>query len=312
MLRVAVPDLVSPSYFPAIAAVDLGLLAEEGVEAELELRFPVTAAATALRDGEVDVLACSAHAPLHAFPGWLNAHLVMALSHGTYWFLVVRADLGIARGDLHALRSLRLGAAPGPDLGLHALLDAAGVDPDAQELRIAPPPHAPDGGTSFGVNAARALADGAIDGFWANGMGAEVAVRDGIGSIVVDARRGDGPAGSDAFTFPAAAVASATFASRSGEVEAFVRATARAQRILRADPGTATAVGRRRFPPREAELIAELVRRDAPSYRPEIVLAQLDALHRFAHAGGLDVGQARFDDVVPPAVTAWWQPTDQT
>jgi len=30
-MRIAVPDLISPSYFPAIAAVDLGLAREEGL-----------------------------------------------------------------------------------------------------------------------------------------------------------------------------------------------------------------------------------------------------------------------------------------
>ncbi len=41
--------------------------------------------------------------------------------------------------------------------------------------------------------AAQALAEGKIDGFWANGMGAEVAQRSGAGTLVLDIRRGDGP-----------------------------------------------------------------------------------------------------------------------
>ena len=51
----------------------------------------------------------------------------------------------------------------------------------------------PAAGVSFGVTAAQALADGRLDGFWANGMGAEVAVRRGVGTIVLDMRRGEGP-----------------------------------------------------------------------------------------------------------------------
>ncbi len=46
---------------------------------------------------------------------------------------------------------------------------------------------------NFGVTAAKALQEQQIDGFWANGMGAEVAVRSGAGTIVLDIRRGDGP-----------------------------------------------------------------------------------------------------------------------
>ena len=55
---------------------------------------------------------------------------------------------------------------------------------------------------SFGLMAAKALEDGKLDGFWANGMGAEVAVRKGIGTVVLDARR-DGSEEARGYTFPA-------------------------------------------------------------------------------------------------------------
>ena len=35
--KVALPDLVSNSYFPAIAAVELGFFKNEGIDAEIEL-----------------------------------------------------------------------------------------------------------------------------------------------------------------------------------------------------------------------------------------------------------------------------------
>ena len=40
-MRIAVPDLISNSYFPAVAAVELGFFKAEGLDAELELIFPV-------------------------------------------------------------------------------------------------------------------------------------------------------------------------------------------------------------------------------------------------------------------------------
>ena len=40
-MRVAVPDLISNSYFPAVAAVELGFFRAEGLDAEVELLFPV-------------------------------------------------------------------------------------------------------------------------------------------------------------------------------------------------------------------------------------------------------------------------------
>ena len=111
-IRVAIPDLVSPSYFPAIAAVELGFFAKEGLDASIELLFPVTRTFEQLREGRLDFVGGAAHAALYAFPGWRGCKLLCALSQNMYWFLVVRRDLRPARGDLRALKGLRIGAAP--------------------------------------------------------------------------------------------------------------------------------------------------------------------------------------------------------
>ena len=55
--RVAVPDLVSNSYFPAIAAIALDFFAKEGLDAQHRLIFPNYKGYEALRDGEVDFVA---------------------------------------------------------------------------------------------------------------------------------------------------------------------------------------------------------------------------------------------------------------
>jgi NitT/TauT family transport system substrate-binding protein len=301
-MRIAVPDLISPSYFPAIAAVELGLVAEEGVDASLELLYPVTDAAAALRSGRIDVLAGAAHAPMHVFPGWRGVKLLIALSRNMYWFLVLRTELGIARGDLEALRDVRIGAAPGPDLGLRALLEEAGIDAAERGIRIGPVPGTEGAGVSFGVTAAEALAAGRIDGFWANGMGAEVAVRRGVGTVVVDARRGDGPAAATGFTFPALAVTEESIAQRPEEITAVARAVIRAQQLLRAEPERAAEVGARLFPPVEASMIAGLVRRDAPYYSPWIDEKASAALVEFGQRVRLLDGPVRHEDVV---ATEW-------
>src|SRR5690349_15582891 len=121
-VRVAIPDMVSPSYFPAIAAVELGLFAKEGVDASIELVFPVTRTYEELRDGKLDFVGGAAHAALYAFPGWRGCRLLCALSQNMYWFLVVRKSLAPRRGDLRAVRGLRIGAAPGPVDGLKRML----------------------------------------------------------------------------------------------------------------------------------------------------------------------------------------------
>ena len=201
-MRIAVPDLVSNSYFPAVAAVELGFFREQGIDMELEMVFPVGRSMQALRDGDVDFVAGPAHATPSAFPGWQGAKLLAALSQHTFWLLVMRSDLGIGPGDVEAVEGRRIGAAPGPDAALRRLLAEAGVDPDA-DVSLAPVPGSDAAGVSFGVHAAQALHDGTIDGFWANAMGAEVAVQSGIGKVALDPRRGLGPPAARDYTFAA-------------------------------------------------------------------------------------------------------------
>ncbi|MGY1812286.1 ABC transporter substrate-binding protein [Blastococcus sp. SYSU D00820] len=286
-MRIAVPDLVSPSYFPAIAAVELGYARDLGLDADLELRFPVTDAVAALAEGDIHFLAGAAHAPGHLPDGWDRIALLGALSQHMYWFLVVRSDLDVARGDLAALRDVRIGAAPGPDLGLVEMLRAAGVDPSAAGLEIMPVRGADAGSVSFGVTAAKALEAGTIDAFWANGMGAEVAVQQGVGRLVVDARRGDGPPGSQDYTFAALMTTRRLLEEDRATAAAMTQAVRRAQTALAADPGLATEVGERVFPPMEAALIAELIRRDAPFYTPDIPDRARQGLSAFVTARGL-------------------------
>src|SRR5690606_28126756 len=154
----------------------------------VELRYPVTEAARALRDGECAFLAGSAHAPLYAFPEWAGDRLLAALSQGTYWVLVVHPRLGLARGARSGLRAVRVGAAPAADLAVRQLLRDAGVDPEQRRIEIAPVPGTGGPTVAFGLTAAEALAAGRIDGFWANGMGARIALERGTGTLLVDAR----------------------------------------------------------------------------------------------------------------------------
>src|SRR5215469_16521508 len=164
-VKLAIPDLISNSYFPALAAAELGCFRREGIEVEAELIFPVDRCYQALRDGEVDFVAGAAHGALAAFPEWRGVKLLGALAQGMYWFLVMRADLGIARSDLAALKGRRIGAAPWVEMGLRRLLTAAGLDPAENDIAIAPVPGAVGATTNFGLTAAQALADGKIDGF---------------------------------------------------------------------------------------------------------------------------------------------------
>src|SRR4030088_1813383 len=141
-MRLAIPDLISNSYFPALAAAELGFFEREGIAISAELIFPGDRAYAALRDGEVDFVGGAAHGALSAFPEWRGVRLLGALAQGMYWFLVMRAELGVARGDLAALSGRRIGAAPWVEMGLRGLLSAAGLDPRRDDIRIGPVPGA--------------------------------------------------------------------------------------------------------------------------------------------------------------------------
>jgi NitT/TauT family transport system substrate-binding protein len=185
-VRVAVPDLVSNSYFPAIAAIALGFFAKEGLAASHELIFPNYKAYEALRDGRVDFVAGPAHVTFRAFPQGRGAKFLAALSQGMYWLLVMRADLAATPGDVNAVKGRTIGAAPLVNEGLKRLLIDAGLDLDRDQVRIVGVPGTEAPGVSSGVAAANALEGGQLDGFWANAMGAENALRRGVGKIVLD------------------------------------------------------------------------------------------------------------------------------
>ena len=306
-MRIAVPDLISNSYFPVIAAVELGFFKSEGLDTKkVELLFPVPKTMEALRDGELDLAVGSAHATLAAFPDWKGARLLVALARRMYWFLVLRSDLRAKRGDISAVKGLRIGAAPGPDLGLHRLLAESGIDEKSNKVEIMPIPGATGATTSFGISAAKALEEGKLDGFWANGMGCEVAVRRGVGTVVLDIRRGDGPPAAQYYTFPAMVATEKKIEQDAEHVAAAVRALVKAQKALRENPERATEVGRRIFPPTEAELIAELIRRDVPYYDPTISEEVVSKMNRFAQESGLLSGPVRYDQVVETRFSHLW------
>ena len=266
-MKLAIPDKISPSYFVAEAAVELGFFKAEGLDVSLELVYPVDNAYAAMRDGAIDFVGGAAHAVPSAFPGYKGAKLIAAQAQGMYWFLVMRSDLGARRGDLNIVKGRTIGAAPWVNMGLRGLLIAAGIDLERDKVNIAPVPGLIGNSVpNFGVMASKALEEGKLDGFWANGMGAEIAVRGGYGVVVADARRGDGPKECFNYTCPSIAASDALIARSPEAVAAAVRAIVKTQAALKADVSRAGAVGRKLFPPTEAELIIELIRRDLPYY----------------------------------------------
>jgi NitT/TauT family transport system substrate-binding protein len=305
-MRLAVPDLISNSYFPALAAAELGFFKAEGLAVSVEPIFPVDRAYAALRDGEIDFVGGAAHGALAAFPEWRGVRLIGALAQGMYWFLVMHADLGVARGDLAALRGRRIGAAPWVEMGLRRLLAGAGLDPARDNIMIGPVPGATDSAVNFGLTAAEALAAGKVDGFWANGMAAELAITTGVGAVVLDVRRGDGPPGCFDYTMPVLATTEHLIERSPETAAAAVRALVSTQNALKQDVSRATEVGHQRFPPREAELIAGIVCRDVPFYDATIGEASVAAINAFSRDMGVLREAVPYDQIVAVQFRHLW------
>jgi ABC-type nitrate/sulfonate/bicarbonate transport system substrate-binding protein len=306
-MKIAVPDVISNSYFPAAAAVELGFFKQEGLDVSLELIFPVDQAYAALRDGAVDFVGGSAHSALAAFPEWQGVKLLCAQAQGMYWFLVMDKKLGAKRGDIDVVKGRSIGAAPWVEMGLRRLLAEAGIDLQRDRVTIAPVPGALGAGINFGVTAAKALEDGKIDGFWANGMGTEVAVQRGVGTVVLDVRRGDGPKPAFSYTMASIATTDRLIEQTPETAAAAIRAIVRTQVALRQNAARATEVGRRLFPPSEAELIAELIRRDLPYYDSTISEAFVAGMNQFARDIGILEGHVLYSQVVATQFRPLWQ-----
>ncbi len=306
-MKLAVPDMISNSYFPAEAAIELGFFREEELDVTLEMIFPVDKAYIALRDGAVDFVGGSAHSALAAFPQWDGVKLICAQAQGMYWFLVMHKDFAVQRGDIDAVKGKSIGAAPWVDMGLRRLLIAAGIDLARDGVTIAPVPGASGAGVNFGLTAAKALEERRIDGFWANGMGAEVAVRRGIGDVVLDVRRGDGPKGCFDYTMASIATTDSLIEKSPEVAAAAVRAMVKTQNALKKDVARAAEVGRKLFPPEQAELIVELIRRDLPYYDATISESFVTGMNQFARELGLLSADVPYEKVVATRFRELWK-----
>lgn len=303
-ISLAVPDLVSNSYFPAVAAAALGAFEEQGLEVSIEHVSPLGKCIDALRDRDVHFVGASAHAPLLSFQNWNGAKLICAQSQGTYWLLVMRSDLGISRGDLGALRGKRVAAVPFVADLLRQVLRHSGVEPGDVEFVI--PDFALNPGTNFGIAVAGALSERTIDGFFANGVGAELAIERGLGNLVLDIRRGDGPADCFYYTMPCIATTDEMIASRPDVVRGVLRGIIKTQHMLKSDITLANRVGIRFFDAEVGAMIANVVKRDLPYYRPEISRQFVEKMTRYARDVGLLTCEPSYEQVVAKQVCSGW------
>ena len=134
-------------------------------------------------------------------------------------------------------------------------------------------------------------------------MGAELAVRRGVGTVVIDARR---DAGMPDYTM-ASIVASDQLIKSSPEIAtAAVRAIVKAQQALKADVTLAGQIGREVFPQLEAGVITDIVRRDLPYYDATITPEAVTRMIGFSQAAGILKRRPAYDEVVATQFRPLW------
>ena len=302
-MRLTVADAISPSYFVAIAAIELGFFRQEGVD--MEFVFSPPNPSQALKDGTVDFFGGSPYTGLRAFPGWRDGALLCALAQYNYWFLAVRADIKCARGDASAVKGLRLSASADPGLTMKRLLEEAGIDLQRDNVRIVPSPRRTS--PNWAWDGVDAIEQGVSDGYWGNGLRADLGVKRGIAKILIDVRRGDGPPAARHWTFPALATTERLVKEQPDVAAGAVRAIVKTQRALRANPQLAVKAAQRLFPAEEASLIAFEVARDTPFYDPTITAEMVAHISRFAREIGALQGEVRYDELVATQFAGLWK-----
>jgi NitT/TauT family transport system substrate-binding protein len=307
MFKLSVADLDSPSYFVATAAVELGFFKEEGVEIELIRAYGGPVGPERLRDGELDFYGGPAYAATRAFPDWKGAKLLCALSQYSYWFLAVRADLVATRGDLAALRGLRISSSmEAPVHGLRHLLAESGLNLERGDAEIVPAPPT-QAGRFMGHAGVEAIRQGLADGYWGNGMRLALGEKAGVAKLHLDLRRGDGPPGARFYNFAALTTTERLIEEQPQVAAGAVRAIVKAQQALKADPSLATGIAERLFPAEEIPLIAGLIARDAPFYDAGIAPEAIDGLNKFAKASGLIADTVPYERLVATQLHSFWK-----
>jgi NitT/TauT family transport system substrate-binding protein len=306
MFRIWVPDLDSPSYFVAVAAVELGFFRDEGVDTEFV--YKTMQGPELMREGKLDFIGGPAYVATRAFPAWQGVKLLCALSQYSYWFMAVRASLDVKRGDLQAVKGLRISAAPAwPEMALRYTLANAGIDLERDNVRIVPPPP-PYGDKGFMArNGVDAILQNIADAYWGNGMRVALGESLGLAKLHLDLRRGDGPPGARYYNFPALTARESLIKEQPEVAAGAIRAIVKAQKALKANPSISTAIGRKLFPADEAELIAGLIARDAPFYDADISRDAVDGLMKFASWDGLIKGAVPYEDLVATQFSHLWK-----
>ena len=262
-----------------------------------------------LNDGSAHFIGGPAYMTLQSFPNFRGVKLLCALSQYSYWFMGIRSDIDIEKGDIQGLKGLRISSSrSAPGHGLRHMLREAGIDLERDNIEIVLKASPGERQRVFrGGDGIDALQQGIADAFWGNGMRLEMAVRAGIAKPHIDLRRGDGPPGARYYNFPALAATEEFIAEHPDAAAGAVRAIVKTQKALKGAPSLAAKVGREIFPDQEAEIIADLVARDAPFYDAEITQDAVYGLNKFCLASDLLTEPVSYERLVATQFRELWR-----
>lgn len=297
-------DLDLPSYFVGSAAVALGFFKSEGIDAEL---VHGESGPRDMRDGKVHFAACSTYSPTGAFPAWKGLRILCALAQYSYWFLAVRKDLNVTKGDLNALKGLKISVSAGfPSFGLRHLIDEAGLDLQRDNITLMPQKPGASGPDFRGRWGADAITNSGADAFWGNGMRVAVGEKLGVAKVHLDLRRSDGPPGARFYNFPMLATTTEVIEQHPNIAAAAIWAIVKTQKALRADPSLAAQVGKALFPAEEADLIETLIARDAPFYEASVTKEAISGVVNLGLRQKMLAAPVAYDDLVATQFSALW------
>ena len=132
-------------------------------------------------------------------------------------------------------------------------------------------------------------------------------MRRGVGTVVLDVRRGDGPKPCFNYTAATIATADALIARAPDTVAAAVRAIVKTQTALKADVTRAATVGNKLFPPSEAALITDLIRRDLPYYDATLSREFIAGMTEFARQQGILDSDVPYERIVATQFAELWK-----
>jgi NitT/TauT family transport system substrate-binding protein len=238
-------------YLAVYIAKDEGYFTQEGLDVEIVPTRGSAQAVAAIIGGGADVALATVSDVANAVSQGRDLKIIAGITNQPQMMLTVSTDFAKKNGITaqspleQRLRALKGGtfavSAPGSmtDDVMRTLLTMANLSPDrdAQIMAL--------GGT--GTEMLGALARDSIDGFVLSPPAGNQAEADGKGVILVNLMSGEIPKYRD-MMFQAIASTPATIAEKKASIVKFIRAIARAQKLMTTDKDKALALGAMAFP----------------------------------------------------------------